>query len=69
MVRKGQNPGKGGVRCIFRDNNGKVLNTLSMALGLVSNYTAECKSIIQGLDTATSNKWLIVWVESDYKVQ
>ncbi|KAF6155008.1 hypothetical protein GIB67_035755 [Kingdonia uniflora] len=53
------NPGKGGIGCIFRDSDGKVLGTLSKGLGLVTNYTAECKVIIQGVESAVSNGWLI----------
>ncbi|KAF6134486.1 hypothetical protein GIB67_003721 [Kingdonia uniflora] len=62
-----ENPGKGGIGCIFRDNDNKVLGSLSQGLGLVTNYTAECKAIIQGVELAASNGWLIAWVESDSK--
>ncbi|KAF6151028.1 hypothetical protein GIB67_016506 [Kingdonia uniflora] len=61
------NPGKGGIGCIYRDCNGKVLGTLAKGLGLVTNFTAECKAIIQGIEFASSNGWLIAWVESDSK--
>ncbi|KAF6156545.1 hypothetical protein GIB67_000010 [Kingdonia uniflora] len=61
------NPGKKGICCIFRDNDGKVLGTLSKGLGMVTKYTAECKTIIQGVESAASNGWLITWVESDSK--
>ncbi|KAF6162880.1 hypothetical protein GIB67_021029 [Kingdonia uniflora] len=61
------NPGKGGIGCIFRDSEGKVLGSLVQGLGLVSNYTAECKTIIKGVKLAASNGWLIAWVESDSK--
>ncbi|KAF6145345.1 hypothetical protein GIB67_016806 [Kingdonia uniflora] len=61
------NPGKGGIGCIFRDNEGKVLGYLVQGLGLVTNYTAECKAIIKGVELAASNGWLIAWVESDSK--
>ncbi|KAF6158767.1 hypothetical protein GIB67_040281 [Kingdonia uniflora] len=36
------NPGKGGIGCIFRDSDNKVLGSLSQGLGLVTNYRAEC---------------------------
>ncbi|KAF6148116.1 hypothetical protein GIB67_011891 [Kingdonia uniflora] len=59
------NPRKGGIRCIFNDSEGKVLGSLVQGLGLVTNYTAECKAIIKGVELAASNGWLIAWVESD----
>ncbi|KAF6141403.1 hypothetical protein GIB67_021219 [Kingdonia uniflora] len=62
------NPGKGSIGCIFRDSEGEILGSFSQGLGLVSNYTAECKAIIKGVDLAASNGWLIAWVESDSKV-
>ncbi|KAF6158118.1 hypothetical protein GIB67_014912 [Kingdonia uniflora] len=61
------NPGKGGIGCNFRDSEGKVLGSLVQGLGLVINYTAECKAIIKGVELAASNGWLIAWVESDSK--
>ncbi|KAF6158117.1 hypothetical protein GIB67_014911 [Kingdonia uniflora] len=61
------NPGKDGIGCIFRDSEGKVLGSLAQGLGLVINYTAECKPIIKGVELASSNGWLIAWVESDSK--
>ncbi|KAF6154879.1 hypothetical protein GIB67_018316 [Kingdonia uniflora] len=61
------NPGKGGIGCIFRDSEGKVLSSLAQGLGLVTNYTAECKAIIKGVELAASNGWLIAWVKSDSK--
>ncbi|KAF6174720.1 hypothetical protein GIB67_008775 [Kingdonia uniflora] len=61
------NLGTGGIGCIFRDCDGKVLDTLAKGLGLVTNYTAKCKVIIQGVKSAASNGWLIAWVESDSK--
>ncbi|KAF6149545.1 hypothetical protein GIB67_003693 [Kingdonia uniflora] len=61
------NPGNGGISCIFRDCDGKVLRTLVKGLGLVANYTAECKAIIQSVESAVPNGWLIAWVESDSK--
>ncbi|KAF6170149.1 hypothetical protein GIB67_038682 [Kingdonia uniflora] len=61
------NPGKGGIGCIFRDSEGKVLDTLTQGLGLVTNYMAECKAIIKEVELTASNGWLIAWVESDSK--
>ncbi|KAF6135428.1 hypothetical protein GIB67_027302 [Kingdonia uniflora] len=61
------NPRKGGIGCIFRDSECKVLGSLVQGLGLVTNYTAECKAIIKGVELAASNGWLIAWVESDSK--
>ncbi|KAF6143323.1 hypothetical protein GIB67_039106 [Kingdonia uniflora] len=61
------NPRKGGIGCIFRDSEGKVLSSLVQGLGLVTNYTAEGKAIIKGVELAASNDWLIAWVESDSK--
>ncbi|KAF6168444.1 hypothetical protein GIB67_004996 [Kingdonia uniflora] len=61
------NPGKGGIVYIFRDSEGKILGSFAQGLGLVSNYTAECKAIIKGVDLAALNGWLIAWVESDSK--
>ncbi|KAF6135091.1 hypothetical protein GIB67_040402 [Kingdonia uniflora] len=63
------NPGKGGIGCIFRDREGKILGSFVQGLGLVSNYTAECKAIIKGVDLVASNGWLIAWVESDSKAE
>ncbi|KAF6169119.1 hypothetical protein GIB67_038616 [Kingdonia uniflora] len=45
-----ENPGKGGIGCIYRDCNGNVLGTLSKGLGLVSNFMAECEAIIHGVE-------------------
>ncbi|KAF6172035.1 hypothetical protein GIB67_029453, partial [Kingdonia uniflora] len=61
------NPRKGGIGCIFRDSEGKILGSFAQGLGLVSNYTAECKAIIKGVDLVASNGWLIAWAESDSK--
>ncbi|KAF6172062.1 hypothetical protein GIB67_029480 [Kingdonia uniflora] len=61
------NPGKGSIGCIFRDSKGKILGSFAQGLGLVSNYTAECKVIIKWVDLVASNGWLIAWVESDSK--
>ncbi|KAF6163127.1 hypothetical protein GIB67_024991 [Kingdonia uniflora] len=63
-VAKG-NPSKGGIGCIFRDCNGKVMGTLSKGLGLVTNFMAECKAIILRVEHAASFGWLIAWIESD----
>ncbi|KAF6162593.1 hypothetical protein GIB67_003139 [Kingdonia uniflora] len=65
-VAKG-NPVKESIGYIFRDSDGKVLGTLSKGLGLVTNYMAECRAIIHGVESAASNGWLIAWVESDFK--
>ncbi|KAF6170694.1 hypothetical protein GIB67_015646 [Kingdonia uniflora] len=61
------NPGKGGIGYIFKDCKGNVLDTLTKGLGLVTNYTAECQAIINGVASVASNGWLIVWMESDSK--
>ncbi|KAF6168035.1 hypothetical protein GIB67_011420 [Kingdonia uniflora] len=60
------NPRKGGVGFIIRDHNGTVLRTYSKGLGTVTSYMAECSALLQGLQDATSNGWLIAWSESDY---
>ncbi|KAF6146896.1 hypothetical protein GIB67_018549 [Kingdonia uniflora] len=57
------NPGKGGIGFIYRDYNGLVLCTLAKGLGLVTNFSAECKAIIQGIESTASFGWLIAWVE------
>ncbi|KAF6172407.1 hypothetical protein GIB67_025912 [Kingdonia uniflora] len=59
------NHGKGGIGCIFRNSDGKVLGSLLKGLGLVTNYMAECEAIIHGVDYAASVGWLIAWIELD----
>ncbi|KAF6168172.1 hypothetical protein GIB67_011557 [Kingdonia uniflora] len=59
------NPRKGGVGFIIRDHNGTVLRAHSKGLGDVTCYMAECSTLLQGLQDAASNRWLIAWPESD----
>ncbi|KAF6161271.1 hypothetical protein GIB67_009158 [Kingdonia uniflora] len=59
------NPGKGGVGYIIRDNQGNVLRTCLLGLGVVTSYKAECRAIVEGKACAASNGWLLAWVEAD----
>ncbi|KAF6168093.1 hypothetical protein GIB67_011478, partial [Kingdonia uniflora] len=59
------NPGKGGIGCIFRDCNGKVMGTLTKGLGLATNFMVECEAIILGVEHTASFGWIIALIESD----
>ncbi|KAF6155540.1 hypothetical protein GIB67_004534 [Kingdonia uniflora] len=41
------------------------MGTLSKGIGLVTNFMAECKAIILGVEHAASFGWLIAGIESD----
>ncbi|KAF6161411.1 hypothetical protein GIB67_009290 [Kingdonia uniflora] len=59
------NPGKESVGFIIRNHTGAVLRTYSQGLGNIISYMAECYALLQGLQDAASNGWLIAWSKSD----
>ncbi|KAF6156492.1 hypothetical protein GIB67_011293 [Kingdonia uniflora] len=64
--RKYQSSEKQYVRAAAQENHtGTVLRTYSHGLGNVTGYMADCSALLQGLQDAASNGWLIAWSESD----
>ncbi|KAF6164919.1 hypothetical protein GIB67_017122 [Kingdonia uniflora] len=59
------NPGKGGTGFIIRNHLGAILRTFSVGMGTVTSFMAECNALVQGLQCAASNGWLVAWSESD----
>ena len=49
------NPGKAAAGIVLYDDNGKVIDTKGMYLGVTTNNIAEYKGIILGLETAIKN--------------
>ncbi|KAF6171515.1 hypothetical protein GIB67_018039 [Kingdonia uniflora] len=59
------NPFEGGTGFIIRDHVGKVLRTFFQGLGTATSYIEKCTALLQGLQKAASNRWLIAWSEAD----
>ncbi|KAF6154191.1 hypothetical protein GIB67_016443 [Kingdonia uniflora] len=62
------NPEKGGAGFIIINHTGTFMRTYSYGLGNFTSYMAECSTLLQGLQDASYNGWLIAWSESDFVV-
>ncbi|KAF6160216.1 hypothetical protein GIB67_016652 [Kingdonia uniflora] len=59
------NPGKGGIGVVFRSENWDVIGALAGGHGIVVNFFAGCRAILDGMKKCSSFRWEIAWVESD----
>ncbi|KAF6137036.1 hypothetical protein GIB67_030800 [Kingdonia uniflora] len=59
------NPGLAGIGIIYKNSSGAVMGTFSKAIGHSTNYIAEIKAIISGVQKVMAKGWRKVWVVSD----
>ncbi|KAF6137718.1 hypothetical protein GIB67_032607 [Kingdonia uniflora] len=59
------NPGPSGIGVVYRDCEGRVLGTLSKAVGSTTNYLAEAQAIVDGVEKAIHRGWTTLWIVSD----
>ncbi|KAF6134988.1 hypothetical protein GIB67_042365 [Kingdonia uniflora] len=59
------NPGPSGIGVVYRDWEGRVLGTLSKAVGSTTNYMAEVQATVDGVEKTIYKGWQTLWIVSN----
>ncbi|KAL5700094.1 ribonuclease H [Ranunculus cassubicifolius] len=59
------NPGNAGWGAVIRNSKCDILFTISVSIGVATNFLAECLAILEAVEFAVDKGMNLIWVESD----